>query len=145
MSCASPWPSRGYSTRVDQEVTIHYRWHALYGRPVRLFYSEKRRGADVVLVEGEHGAGIVVAAWMLDPAACAALTVGEPQVSVPALCDLRRLLLEHGLRRGSSGDQNVIAEASNEERITAGHRGKVGTPTDHGAGRCADEGAQRSG
>jgi hypothetical protein len=40
--------------------------------------SERRSGADVVLVEGEHGAGIVVAAWMLDPAACAALTVGEP-------------------------------------------------------------------
>src|SRR5215831_6030623 len=110
MSCVFPSPSRGYSTHVDQEVTIHYRWHALYGRPVRLFYSEKRRGADVVLVEGEHGAGIVVvAAWMLDPAACAALTVGEPQVSIPALCDLDRLLLEHRLRRRSSNDQDVIA------------------------------------
>lgn len=93
----------------------------------------------------EHGAGIVVAAWMLDPAACAALTVGEPQVAVPALCDLGRLLLEHRLRRGSSDDQDVIAEASNEERITAGHRGEVTTPTDHSAGGCADERAQRSG
>ena len=79
-------------------MTIHYRWHALHGRPVRLFYSERRRGADVVLVEGEQGAGIVVAAWMLDPATCAALTFGEPQVSVAALCDLGRLLFEHGLQ-----------------------------------------------
>ncbi len=63
-------------------MTIHYRWHALYGRPVRLFYSERRGGADVVLAGGEQGAGIVVAAWMLDPAACAALTVGEPRSAV---------------------------------------------------------------
>ena len=79
-------------------MTIHYRWHALHGRPVRLFYSERRREADVVLVEGEQGAGIVVAAWMLDSATCAALTFGEPQVSVAALCDLGRLLFEHGLQ-----------------------------------------------
>jgi hypothetical protein len=45
---------------------------------------------------------------MLDRAACAALTVGEPQVSVPALCDLGRLLLEHGLRRRSTDDQDVM-------------------------------------
>ena len=66
-------------------MTIHYRWHALYGRPRRLFYSEKRRGADVVLVEGEHGAGGVVAAWMLDPAAYAMLTFGDPHASTAAL------------------------------------------------------------
>jgi hypothetical protein len=52
----------GYSTRIGQEVVIHYRWYALHGRTVRLFYSEKQGGIDVVLVEGERGAGIVVAA-----------------------------------------------------------------------------------
>jgi hypothetical protein len=36
--------SRGYSAHIGQEVEVHYRWHALYGRPVRRYYSEKRAG-----------------------------------------------------------------------------------------------------
>jgi hypothetical protein len=63
---SDPRQSRGYSARIGQEVEIHYRWHALYGRPVRRYYSEKRAEADVVVVEGEPGAAVVVAAWMLD-------------------------------------------------------------------------------
>jgi hypothetical protein len=47
---------------IGQEVEVHYQWHALYGRPVRRYYGEKRAGADVVVVEGEPGAAIVVAA-----------------------------------------------------------------------------------
>ena len=56
-------------------------------RPVRRYYGEKRAGADVVVVEGEPGAAIVVAAWMLDPAACAGMEIGAPHVSVEALVD----------------------------------------------------------
>ena len=131
--------SQGYSTRIGQEVVIHYRWHALHGRPVRLFYSEKRRGADVVLVEGERGAGIVVAAWMLDPVACAALTIGGPQVSVAALCDLDRLLSEQGLRRRFHADDTGVAEPGNEERVTSDHSFQASTPTHHGAGHIGVE------
>jgi hypothetical protein len=112
-------PSRVYSTRVGQEVTIHYRWHALYGRTVRRFYSEKRAGADVVLVEGEPGAAIVVAAWMLDSLICGSMTLGAPCVSLPALSELHQLLVEHGLRRSFPDDDRVVKEASDEERITA--------------------------
>jgi hypothetical protein len=46
---------------------------------------EKRSGTGVVLVEGEPGAAIVVAAWMLDPVVCAEMTIGAPCVSVEAL------------------------------------------------------------
>ena len=60
-------------------------------------YGEMRSGTDVVVVEGEPGAAIVVAAWMLDPTVCAAMQIGAPHVSVEALADLHRLLLEHGL------------------------------------------------
>ena len=52
---------------------------------MRRYYGEKRAGADVVVVEGEPGAAIVVAAWMLDPAACAGMEIGAPHVSVEAL------------------------------------------------------------
>jgi hypothetical protein len=41
-----------------------------------------------VVVEGEPGAAIVVAAWMLDPAVCAAMAIGAAHVSAEALVDL---------------------------------------------------------
>lgn len=109
-----PEQSRGYSAHIGQEVEIHYRWHALYGRPVRRYYGEKRGGADVVVVEGEPGAAIVVAAWMLDPAACLGMKIGAPHVSVEVLVDLHRLLTECGL----PDDVNVVQEARNEKRVT---------------------------
>jgi hypothetical protein len=89
-------------------VTVHYRWHALYGRTVRRFYSERRTGIDVVLVEGEPGAAIVVASWMLDPSVCASMTISAPQVSLPALSELHQLLMERGLRRSFTDDDRVV-------------------------------------
>lgn len=117
-SCGSG-QSRGYSAHIGQVVEIHHRWHALYGRTVRRLYGEKRSGADVVVVEGEPGAAIVVAAWMLDPAVCAAMAIGAPHVSVTALVDLHLLLMERGLRRSFSDDTNVVEEAHHEECVPA--------------------------
>ena len=79
---------------------------------MRRYYGEKRAGADVVVVEGEPGAAIVVAAWMLDPTVCAGMQIGAPHVSVEALVDLHRLLLERGLRGSSPDDADVVQEAS---------------------------------
>ena len=58
--------SRGYSAHIGQEVEFHYRWHALYGRLVRRYYSEKRAGGDISSSK-RAGAAIVVAAWILAP------------------------------------------------------------------------------
>ena len=44
-------------------------------------YSERRAGGEVVHVEVAPGVVIVVAAWMLDPAACAGMALGAPRVS----------------------------------------------------------------
>jgi len=109
----------GHSAHIGEEVEVHYRWHALYGRRVRRYYREKRRGTDVVVVEGEPGMAIVIAAWMLDRSACAGLEIGEPQVSVPALVDLERLLKNQGLRRVVSNDAGVVWETRNEECATS--------------------------
>jgi hypothetical protein len=38
--------SPGHSAHVGQEVEIHYRWHALYGRCVRRQYGEQRAGGE---------------------------------------------------------------------------------------------------
>jgi len=132
--------SQDYSAHIGQEVEIHYRWHALYGRPVRRYYSEKRGGADIVVVEGEPGAAIVVAAWMLDPAACAGMEIGAPHVSVEALVDLHRLLRERGLRRSYPDEADVVQEARNEECVTADCKVQATTPARHGVGFVGTEG-----
>ena len=46
---------------------------------------------------------VLVSAWMLDPAACAGMRLGDPHASIEALVDLDRLLTEHGLRRSLDG------------------------------------------
>lgn len=49
ISC--PAQSTEHSAHIGEEVEIHYRWHALYGRFVRRYYGEQRRGSDLVVVE----------------------------------------------------------------------------------------------
>lgn len=75
-----PRPSPVHSARVGAEVEVHYRWHALYGRRLRLHYSEVRDGTRLSFVEAGPGVVIVMPSWMLDPAACAATTFGAPQI-----------------------------------------------------------------
>ena len=47
-----------------------------------------RAGGEVVHIEVTPGIVIVVAAWMLDPAACTGMALGAPCVSVSALVEL---------------------------------------------------------
>ena len=42
----------------------------------------------------ERQRGRVIAEWMLDTAACFALVLGEPRLSVAALCNLHQLLID---------------------------------------------------
>src|SRR6266478_2967135 len=88
--------SPGHSAHIGQEVEVHYRWHAHYGRRVRRQYVERRAGGDVVHVEVAPGVVIVVTAWMLDPAACAGMALGAPRVTLAALAEL------HFVRRAGS-------------------------------------------
>ena len=64
---------------------------------------------------------IVVAAWMLDPAACAGMTFGAPRVSISALADLHHLLIERGFRRNSP----AIRPSSRRSKM----RRRLPTPT----------------
>src|ERR1700735_234466 len=73
---------RGHSAHINQDVEVHYRWHALHGRKVRQLYAERRSGREVVVVEAELGVAIVLAAWMLDPAICAMMSLGTPMIDV---------------------------------------------------------------
>src|SRR6478672_4282754 len=79
------WQSPGHSAHIGQEVEVHYRWHAHYGRRVRRQYVERRAGGDVVHVEVAPGNVVVVAAWMLDAAACAGMELGTPRVRLSCI------------------------------------------------------------
>src|SRR5258705_13306432 len=123
--------SPGHSAHVGQEVEVHYRWHALYGRRVRRQYVERRAGGEFIHVEVAPGVVIVVAAWMLDPAACAGMALGAPRVMLAALAELHQLLTERGFRRSSRGDQTIVQEQQHEEFARVGSAIPGATPTQH--------------
>ena len=66
-------------------------------------------------IEAEPGVVTVVAAWMLDPVACAGMEIGSRRVSVDALIALHRLLCERGYRRSSPDDAIVVQEERDGE------------------------------
>ena len=68
---------------------------------------------------------IVLAAWMLDRAACADMVIGAPCAELAALVELHDLLIERGFRRSSLCDPRIVKEEQNE------HIAEVGF--DHGA------------
>jgi hypothetical protein len=107
--------SPGHSAHIRQEVEVHYRWHAHYGRRVRRQYVDRRAGGDVVYVEVAPGVVIVVTAWILDATACAGMGLGAPRVTLAALAELHQLLTERGFRRSSRDDPNISQEQQHEE------------------------------
>ena len=105
----------GHSAHVGQEVVVHYRWHPLFGRRLRQHYSEDRRTGRIVHVETAPGVVVALAAWMLDPVACAGMELGPPCVSIPAIVALDDLLTELGLRPSSPCDA-IVAEEEHDDR-----------------------------
>jgi hypothetical protein len=92
------WPISGatgkplHGTERAKQVTVHYRWHPLYGPIARVRRGVPRSTGDVRFCELPDGATGALPAWMTDAAAYAALTVGAPVVSIAALQELRELL-----------------------------------------------------
>ena len=54
---------------------------------------------------------------MLDPVVCVNMTLGEPRVTVDALRELHRLLVERGLRGHSSNDSTFVQEECDEFEV----------------------------
>lgn len=132
---------------------MQYRWHPLYGRAVRRFYSEQRANGAVVHVEASAGNVIVVAAWMLDAAACAHMVLGEPRVSLPALQELKRALLSSSLERTCNDSVSAMEETHRENSpFTAAQAHAVSTLSgrrrtpgaEHGSESPSDRGVGQS-
>ena len=77
-------------------MAVHYRWHPLCGKSVRLHPVEHRVDVAVAHVEASPGIVTIIPAWMLDLVACAGIGLGAPQVSALALSGLHGLLVERG-------------------------------------------------
>ncbi len=120
--------SRGHSAHIGQDVEVHYRWHALFGRRVRQLYREQRSGREIAVVESEPGAAIVLAAWMLDPVACAGISFGRPMVDLAGLADFHRLLKTLGLRRTWSDEHSPVEEVRHEIAVAPDHSQHLATP-----------------
>jgi hypothetical protein len=69
----------------------------------------------VVHVEVAPGNILVVAAWMLDAAACAGMELGMPRVTMAALAELHQLLVEHGFRRRFLDGPTIVQGKQRED------------------------------
>ncbi len=97
--------SPNHSAHIKQSHRVHYRWHPFHGLDVRELRRERHASGEFVRVEADPGEVALIAAWMLDPVACARLGSGEPLVSLSALVELHYFLIESGFRKHSR--QNI--------------------------------------
>lgn len=74
---------------------------------------------------------IVVAAWMLDPAACAGMGLGVPRVAASALVDLHQLLIERGFRRSCLDEPTIVQEERDEKPVDTGAAICSAAPAQH--------------
>lgn len=113
-----------HSAYRSNTVTIHYPWHPLHGKRVRLVSRTARDGVDVVHLETRNGLSRELPAWMCDEAHCATLSRGAAQVSVEALIELRGVLstvdLRAELSSKSSTKEDATNEAESEQKSAAG-------------------------
>ena len=123
-----------HSAHIGQECVVHYRWHAHFGQRLRVEGIEHRAGGSVASVEVQPGLIVKIAAWMLDPAACASMEIGAPRASLAALSALHDLLVARGLRRTFSGDRIVIEEKADEDTAAIAEPAERTLPTDHTTG-----------
>ena len=109
-SCGDRVPSRIHSAHIGREVEVHYRWHPLYGRRLRVLSSERRASGPVIHVAVARGTVTILPHWMVDAVVCAGMALGPPRISIDALSHLRLLLLERGFGRSFCDDSPIVAK-----------------------------------
>src|SRR3954453_20607268 len=126
-NCFVRQPSRVHSAHIGHEVEVHYRWHPLYGRRLRVQHSEQRANGRVIHVEVAPGIVTILPDWMIDASVCAGMALGTPRLSMDALRDLRLLLLERGFGRSFCDDSPIVQE-NRDEPSTPNPAGAVTAP-----------------
>jgi hypothetical protein len=84
--------SQPHSAHVFTKVTVHYRWHGLYGVELPCHRTVDASDGHYLNCQLPDGAGALIPRWMVDPLVCAGFSFGTPMASVEALVRLRSLL-----------------------------------------------------
>jgi hypothetical protein len=84
--------SQSHRAHVITKVTLHYRWHGLYGVELQCHRTVDAWDEYYLNCQLPDGAGALIPAWMADPIVCAGFSFGIPMASVEALVRLRSLL-----------------------------------------------------
>ena len=132
-----PERSRIDSAHIGQDCFIHYRWHAQFGRRLRLERVEQYAGNSIAFVEVQPGLIIKISAWNLDPVGCAGMEIGTPRASLAALSALHNLLVAQGFRRCSCDDRTVLKEKRDATIANAVRTAEHELAAQHPA-RCAE-------
>jgi len=99
-----------HSTERSKPVTVHYRWHPLYGQMARVRRGVPRGHGELLFCELPDGTRGALPSWMTDAAACAALTAGTPVVAIAALQELRGLLDAVGARGSEPTGASMLSK-----------------------------------
>ena len=70
---------------------MHYRWHPLFGRSLRVRRRVTNRNGEHIFCELPNNTICALPSWMFD-ADCARLTLDRPLIGIEALRELRELL-----------------------------------------------------
>ena len=121
-------------------MTVHYPWHPHYGETleVRRFWHNRSASGWICQVPSKaKGVVVPVPAWMTDKTFCDSLSVGNPLLSMEALCELR-ITLDNLLHRGRATNTD-----KQKERTDAPENRKAAPAVLEGAGRDPDARAGR--
>jgi hypothetical protein len=70
-----------HCTAVARTVTVHYRWHPLNGRTLRVLRRQPGKSGVQFFYEHEDGPRGAIPEWMTDSAACSMMALGSPVVA----------------------------------------------------------------
>jgi hypothetical protein len=96
----------------------------MFGHKVCIRQVHDRADGRYVRVQIHRGMVILMASWMLDPLACAAMRTGPPRVDWAALIGLKRLLIDVRLGKVSAAEAAITQEDRNED--SQSFRGAIG-------------------
>jgi hypothetical protein len=103
-----------HSAHVGEEREVHYRWHPYFGRKVSIRRVEERATGQFLKVEGLPGIVVSIPGWMVDPLVCAEMSIGQPQVDVAALSELKRLVTPTAALAHSPRETGIVREEIDE-------------------------------
>ena len=129
--------------KVNETVTVHYRFHPLAGTRATTLESRSHRGEPIVVVADADGHRYHLPLWMTAPEAAQWGLRDRPRLSPSALSELRDLIAAWSAQPAppATGDRDEISKAREAAKDADVRAAGSGQP----AGGCETGGGGRSG